>query len=84
MTAFKFYIDSSNHYPTIKLDEISVFVVSAGVAVFDISLDDQWIKFNHDHSGFFRVNYDPELWSLLTNQLNTGYAVRYNMASYHC
>lgn len=43
-------------------------------AVFDISLDDQWIKFNHDHSGFFRVNYDPELWSLLTNQLNTGYA----------
>jgi glutamyl aminopeptidase len=35
---------------------------------------DEWIKFNHDHSGYFRVNYDAGLWTLLTDQLNTGYA----------
>lgn len=29
----------------------------------------EWIKFNHDQVGYYRVNYDESLWQALANQL---------------
>jgi len=39
--------------------------------VIDIpeNADDNWILFNHDQSGYFRVNYDVALWDKITKQL---------------
>ena len=43
----------------------------------DIALNEnEWIKLNHDHTGYYRVNYSPELWQLLINQLYTDHRVR--------
>ncbi|XP_066603306.1 aminopeptidase N-like isoform X2 [Prorops nasuta] len=33
-------------------------------------LSNQWILFNIDQSGFYRINYDEENWKLLTNSFN--------------
>jgi len=42
----------------------------------DISLDDdEWIKLNYDETGYYRVNYSPQLWTLLINQLYTDHEV---------
>jgi glutamyl aminopeptidase len=33
----------------------------------------EWIKFNYDHSGYYRVNYPLDMWQLFIQQLNTNY-----------
>jgi len=43
----------------------------------DITLSaDEWIKLNYDHSGYYRVNYSPQLWQTIVNQLLTDHKVR--------
>lgn len=36
---------------------------------FDIPEDVTWIKFNVEHRGLYRVNYDAVGWDMLTNLL---------------
>jgi len=43
--------------------------------------ENEWIKLNYDHTGYYRVNYSPELWQRLINQLNTDHKVQINGVS---
>ena len=36
---------------------------------------DQWIKFNMEQVGFYRVNMPEELWGLIQHQLVSNYKV---------
>jgi hypothetical protein len=42
---------------------------------FDVTLGDEWIKFNVNESGYYRVNYWPAMWERIATQLNTGHQV---------
>lgn len=39
------------------------------VVIIELSTAPQWIKFNYDQIGYYRVNYPEDLWQNLANQL---------------
>ena len=41
--------------------------------------NNEWIKFNRRQTGFYRVNYPPEMWQQLSNQLRTSYNVNLDL-----
>src|SRR5688572_19026524 len=58
--------------------------IVTSLVIFNITLNsmDDWIQFNHDATGFYRVNYHPILWERLTRQLNEDHTVRMYLYSY--
>ncbi|XP_071443368.1 uncharacterized protein [Hetaerina americana] len=44
---------------------------TASIMLEDFSSDNEWIIFNLQHSGFYRVNYDEQNWRLLSDYLST-------------
>ena len=44
--------------------------------------NNEWIKFNRRQTGFYRVNYPPEMWQQLSNQLRTSYNVNLQQPSF--
>lgn len=49
-------------------------------AIFDnpAASDTEWIKFNHDHTGYYRVNYPLDMWAAIAEQLSTSLQVSYS------
>ncbi|EDV93149.1 GH18428 [Drosophila grimshawi] len=45
------------------------FYYDYGEMIIKLPAAVQWIKFNHDQVGYYRVNYDQALWQSLANQM---------------
>jgi len=45
--------------------------------------EDDWIEFNVDRTGYYRVNYDDGLWNLLAMQLYDDHTVSFSNFSLH-
>ena len=43
--------------------------------VSPIPVDSGWIKFNYDHTGYFYVNYEPQMWARFAAQLAVNHKV---------
>ena len=43
--------------------------------------DDEWIKLNDDHSGYYGVNYSPSLWQRIIDQLHADHQARLQLQS---
>ena len=51
--------------------------------MIDVALSaDEWIKLNHDHSGYYRVNYSPDLWRRIINQLHIDHKARTHLLQF--
>src|SRR6218665_580181 len=57
--------------------EVTYYKLLLFSVVFDIHplSSDDWIEFNCDRTGYYRVNYDTELWNRLAKQLNEDHTV---------
>ena len=48
-------------------------IILVAVSVNDIRSNVTWIVGNVGQYGYYRVNYDEDMWNTLTNQLNTNH-----------
>lgn len=57
------------HSTVVQLSLISVLFEISSLSSGD------WIEFNSDRIGYYRVNYDENLWNLMANQLKEDHTV---------
>ncbi|XP_022079859.1 glutamyl aminopeptidase-like isoform X2 [Acanthaster planci] len=67
---YTWYVPLDFYFETDPVTVVSVHMNYSGVAFNRASSDnDKWYVANYGEYGFYRVNYDPNNWKLLSNQL---------------
>ncbi|KAF6199081.1 hypothetical protein GE061_007106, partial [Apolygus lucorum] len=68
---YKWYVPLS--YITDTNDELETVWMNMTDVKFEINSSVSWMKANVNQSGFYRVNYDPEMWDSLISVLKKNY-----------
>ncbi|XP_078463561.1 glutamyl aminopeptidase isoform X2 [Lampetra planeri] len=65
----RFYTNASN------VQDFQMFNMTQSAVSLTPDPTPSWLKLNPDHVGFYRVNYSPQLWALLLQQLQDNHTV---------